>query len=197
MIADKIHEALSYIDDDMIEVVEQLREADVEKKKRFKQLHNFNLKMVVAVAVICLVATVAFTVGPAIMIFVRSETEEYGSAREAPGENGGNTPGSVWTADSDTEIVSGNNVILVKITKLQTNGFAAKVVNDYGQRDIYGDGEQLRGGTEVLNIVYSDEIEFVEDIEPAVGSVVKIEYSKMKTGKIVAYRVMSEYYDEE
>ncbi len=188
MMTDKIHEALSYIDDDMIEAVEKLRETDAQRKKSFK-LYDSNFKVIVAAAIICLVVTAAFIIGPAITIFGRYEIALEGSANIATTCGDGNT--------GNTYAVSGSNVILVKITKIQTDGFVAKIVNDYGQRDIYDDGEPQRGGTKVLDVIYSDEIEFVENIEPAVGIIVKIEYSKVQSGKIMADRVMPEYYDEE
>jgi len=198
MMADKIHDALNYIDDDMIEAVERLREVNAQKRRRFK-LCGVNMKVVAAAAVICLIATVAFTIGPE-MILMNKQTSADGCTNGAgPGSmsGAGVTGGSVYEEEGDTDGSEKINVILVRVTKVQTNGFAAKIVNDYGQGDIYNSGDTRAEGAEtgVLNIIYSEDTEFVEGVEPEVGSVVKIEYSK-ESGKIVAYRVMYEDYEE-
>lgn len=190
-IADKIEDALCYIDDELIEAVDCLRKADAEKKRSFRW-HGVNVKLVFAAAVICILTVTAFTAGPALIIFEGDfyKSKNFDANMEEIGDYTHYTEATMGASEALGGTVTGQT-ILVEILEVYNNGFVAKVVNDYGNMNIYGNEVMSEGEKAAIYIVYSDNVEFAEDAVPKADSTVLVEYS-IKEGKIMADRIIFE-----
>ena len=205
MMQEKIHDALNYIDDDMIEAVEALRSADA-KKRKASSVYKLKPSMFVAAAAACMVIVAATTwaVSPFLtsMVTTDSAAPEDGAVYE--GETtacgsalaGSGVPGAAATTDS------GSSTLLVKITSVTEDGFAAVLLEGHTP-EIDSDIKDIRGdsasgtGTEYVYVVYSKDVELVENPELSVGSVVRVEYSEIEASKVTADKIMPENFEED
>ena len=205
MMQEKIHDALNFIDDDMIEAVEALRAADA-KKRKASSVYKLKPSMFVAAAAACMVIVAATTwaVSPFLREMGMADTAApeggavYDGVTTACGSalTGSGAPGAAATTDS------GSNTLLVRITSVTENGFAAVLLEGHTP-EIDSDIKDIRGdnasgtGTEYVYIVYSEDMELVENLELSVGSVVRVEYSEVVASKVTADKIMSENFEED
>ena len=205
MMQEKIHDALNYIDDDMIEAVEALRSADA-KKRKASNVYKLKPSMFVAAAAACMVIVAATTwaVSPFLRGMGMADTAApeggavYDGGTTACGSalTGSGAPGAAATTDSES------STVLVRVTSVTEEGFAAVLLEghtpeiDSDIKDIRGDGASGTG-TEYVYIVYSEDMELVENPELSVGSVVRVEYSKVSASKITAEKIMPEDFEED
>ena len=205
MMQEQIHDALNFIDDDMIEAVEALRAADA-KKRKASSVYKLKPSMFVAAAAACMVIVAATTwaVSPFLREMGMADTAApeggavYDGVTTACGSalTGSGAPGAAATTDS------GSNTLLVRITSVTENGFAAVLLEGHTP-EIDSDIKDIRGdnasgtGTEYVYIVYSEDMELVENLELSVGSVVRVEYSEVVASKVTADKIMSENFEED
>lgn len=195
MMQEQIHDALNYIDDDMIEAVEALRAANAERKK-IVNIYRLKPSTFVAAAAACLVIIAATTTLAVSPFLIKMESADTAAPEGAGVYDGGMTTcGSALTGSGTTE--SGSNTVLVRITSVTESGFMALVLDGYtseatkDSKDAYGYNAS-GAGAEYVYVVYSEDMELVENPELSVGSVVKVEYSEIKANKVTAEKIMPE-----